>query len=154
MFIRLLAFMVGCSGLVVVHGCSSRGELASSPIYDTCFDLENCVPTAELCEELTVRFAGVPYTNAICTVTCAVERPLALDCPRAFIGRNGSCYPSSVAGGVDDTLICFEPCDVDGDCLCGFRCLEAVDLCPPSGLQCPIADGDAICVPGPNDCFF
>lgn len=147
MFFRLLVLMIGCLGLSALHGCSSR-EL-TSPIYDTCFNLGNCVPTAELCEELTVDFAGVSYTNAICTVTCAVEGSVAPNCPRAFVGRNGSCYPSSVAGGVDDTLICFEPCDINGDCLLGFRCLGAEDLCSVDPM-CPITEGDRICVPGPR----
>ena len=149
MLFRCFALVIGCLGLSALHGCSSR-EL-TSPIYDTCFNLGNCVPTAELCEELTVDFAGVSYTNAICTVTCAAEGPVAPDCPRAFIGRNGSCYPLSVAvaRGVDDTLICFEPCDVNGDCLLGFRCLGAEDLCSMDPT-CPIAEGDRICVPGPR----
>ena len=152
MFIRLLLLTTASLGLVLVYGCSSRDVV--SPIYDTCFEVENCVPTADLCEELTVDFAGISYTNGICTVACALEGARAPGCPRAIIGRNGSCYPSSVGGGVDDTLICFEQCDVDGDCLCGFRCLGAGELCPGPSFPCPIADGDAICVPGPNGCFF
>lgn len=154
MLFRSLIVVAGCLALPILAGCSDRNELSSSPIYNTCFDVQNCVPTADLCEVLTVDFAGVSYENAICTVECETEGAVAEDCPRAFVGRNGSCYPSSVGGGVDDTLVCFEPCNVDGDCLCGFRCLTAEDLCPPSGAPCPITDGDAICLPGPNDCLF
>lgn len=151
MLFRLLAFVIGCLGLSAMEGC--RSDYVSE-IYGTCFSVDNCVPTAELCEDLTVDFAGVSYTNAICTVHCDVEGPVAPGCPRAYIGRNGSCYPASIAGGVGDTLICFDPCNEDGDCLCGFRCLSALDLCPGSDPPCPIADNDAICVPGPNICFF
>jgi hypothetical protein len=53
-----------------------------------------------------------------------------------------------VAGGRDDT-ICFEPCEFDEDCLVGFRCLSATDLCG-SEASCPVDENDAICVPGPN----
>jgi hypothetical protein len=141
--IRLLALTLG---LLTVGGCSSREYI--SPVYDTCFDLGDCVSTAEACEELTVDFAGISYTNAICTDFCEAEGPVSPDCPRAFIGRNGSCYPSFVAGGVDDALVCLEPCDVTGDCLLGFRCLGAEDLCP-NDPTCPMAVDDRICVPGP-----
>ena len=145
MSFRLLVLTIGCLGLCAVYGC--RSDLISR-IYDTCFTVDNCVSTAELCEELTVDFAGLLHTNAICTVTCTAEGPVSLDCPRAVIGRNGSCYPSNVAGGPDDTLICLDPCDVNGDCLLGFRCLGAVELCPMDPT-CPIAEDDRICVPGP-----
>lgn len=145
MLSRLLLLAVGCIGLCVVQGC--RSDLISQ-IYETCFDVEDCVLTAELCEELTVDFAGLSYTNAICTVTCATEGPVSRDCPRAYVGRNGSCYPSRIAGGVDDTPICFDPCDSNGDCLPGFRCLGALDLCG-ADPTCPVGETDRICVPGP-----
>ena len=118
-------------------------------LYDTCFSLEDCVEGATLCEELVVEFSGLEYVNAICTTECAVEGATSPDCSRALIGRFGSCYPSSIAGGIDETLICFEPCDTDADCLLGFRCLGAIDLCGANVSDCPIDPGDAICVPGP-----
>ncbi len=142
-----LATLTAVIGLCVLQGCSSREFI--SPIYDTCFTVSDCVPTANVCEELAVDFAGITYNNAICTVTCAFEGPVAPGCPRAIIGRNGSCYPSSVAGGIDNALVCFEPCDFTGDCLLGFRCLGAEDLCF-AGAACPIAANDRICVPGPS----
>lgn len=139
---------LGSVGLSMALGCSSRDVIV--PIYDACGTVENCVQSAELCEELAVEFAGLIYSNAICTVTCEVGGVASADCPRALIGRAGSCYPSSVAGGVDDTLICFEPCEFNEDCLFGFRCLGARDLCPAGGAPCPIDENDAICVPGPR----
>lgn len=132
---------------LAVQGCDDDGFV--SPIYDTCFDINDCVPAAQICEELSVDFAGQFYTNAICTVFCATEGPVSPDCPRAFVGRNGSCYPSEIAGGPNADLVCFEPCDANGDCLLGFRCLGAEDLCPDDP-GCPIIDGDRICVPGPR----
>jgi len=130
-------------------GCSSGSESLLLQVYDACYTVDDCVETATLCEELNVDFAGFTYSNAICTLTCEAEGPLSADCPRAFVGRFGSCYPSSVAGGIDDTLICFEPCDVDEDCLAGFRCLGAEDLCGTDSSSCSIGQDDAICVPGP-----
>jgi hypothetical protein len=129
-------------------GCSGGTEFVPL-LYDTCFSVNECVETATLCEELAVEFAGVEFINAICTTECASSGPLAPDCARAFVGRNGSCYPSSIAGGIDDTLVCFEPCDFDEDCLLGFRCLGPVDLCG-ADASCPIDPNDAICVPGPS----
>lgn len=133
--------------LCALHACDTRDDFVAA-VYDTCFLVDNCVVTANLCEELTVDFAGQSFTNAICTLTCEDEGPIAADCPRAFVGRNGSCYPSSAAGGPDDTLVCLEPCDVTEDCFFGFRCLGAVDLCG-ADPSCPIAPGDRLCVPGP-----
>lgn len=141
---RLLALALGVSFGI---GCSSP-DPSFSPIYDPCFSVEDCVAAATLCEELAVEFAGFEYRNAICTTTCTAEGPLASDCARAVIGRQGSCYPSELAGGPDQTPICFEPCDVDEDCLPGFRCLGATELCG-ADPTCPIAPTDAICVPGP-----
>lgn len=141
---RLLAVVVMLSALI---GCSGRSDPAPAPIYDTCFSVDDCVESATRCEELSVEFGGFVYENAICTTECATEGPVSPDCSRAYIGRQGSCYPASVAGGIDDTLICFEPCDTDLDCLFGFRCLTAVDLCG-ADTSCPIAMNDAICVPG------
>lgn len=133
---------------LLLAGCSSPSEFTVL-LYDACFRVEDCVETASLCEELAVEFSGVEFSNAICTTECAATGPLAPDCARAVIGRPGSCYPSSVAGGIDDTLVCFEPCDFDTDCLFGFRCLDALDLCG-ADPSCPIGLNDAICVPGPN----
>lgn len=143
---RFLALVIGAYAVCVFPGC--REEFIS-PIYDTCFDVEDCVPAAELCEPLAVEFQGQIFSNAICTVTCRIEGPISPDCPRAFVGRNGSCYPSDVAGGPDATLVCLEPCNADGDCLLGFRCLGAEDLCP-NDPNCPIGLNDRICVPGPR----
>jgi hypothetical protein len=135
-----LGLFVGCSGSTTV----------TPFIYDACFDIDDCVEAATLCEELAVEFAGFVYSNAICTTECAAEGALSPDCSRALIGRAGSCYPSSIAGGVDDTLVCFEPCDDDTSCLQGFRCLSGLDLCGANAAECPITPGDAICVPGPG----
>jgi len=129
-------------------GCSDPVTYYGFPVYDSCYLVDDCVLAATLCEELEVEFGGELWNNAICTLECGAEGPVSLDCPRAFIGRFGSCYPSSVGGGIDDTLVCFEPCDVDGDCQVGFRCLSALDLCGSSS-SCPIDANDAICVPGP-----
>ena len=139
---RLLLFVVA---VLVLAGCGS--DPPPSPIYNTCGSVEHCVEAATRCEELSVEFGGYVYENAICTTRCAAEGPISPDCSRAYIGRPGSCYPASVAGGIDDTLICFEPCDSDLDCLLGFRCLSAVDLCG-ADPDCPVAPLDAICVPG------
>ena len=134
-----------CATLV---GCSGGTDFVPL-LYDTCLTVDECVETATRCEGLAVEFAGVEFTNAICTTECASTGPLAADCARAFVGRNGSCYPSRVAGGRGDTLVCFEPCDFDTDCLLGFRCLGAIDLCG-ADANCPIDPSDAICVPGPS----
>ncbi len=137
------------SSFCLISACS--GETTVTPfVYDACFDLSDCVEAATLCEELAVEFVGFVYSNAICTNECASEGVLAPDCSRALIGRRGSCYPSSVAGGIDDTLVCFEPCETDANCLQGFRCLDGFDLCGADAETCPIAPGDAICVPGPG----
>jgi len=140
---HLLVFAVALSALA---GCQSETPPAS--IYDTCFSVDDCVEAATRCEELSVEFGGSAYENAICTTECAMEGPVSPNCSRAYIGRQGSCYPASVAGGVDDTLVCFEPCDTDIDCLFGFRCLTALDLCGIDSSACPVAPNDAICVPG------
>jgi hypothetical protein len=132
----------------VLLGCS--GPTETPLLYDACFNVNDCVEAATRCEELAVEFAGLEYRNAICTTECAIEGPLSPDCSRALIGRRGSCYPSSIAGGVDGTLVCFEPCDTDASCLLGFRCLTAVDLCGGDPVTCPVAESDAICVPGPD----
>ncbi len=137
--------------LAAVHGCgNSPGSEFLTPVYDACFDVNECVESATLCEELSVEFAGFDYINSICTLTCAVEGSVSLDCPRAYVGLFGSCYPSSVAGGINDTLICFDPCFVDGDCQQGFRCLGATSLCGADLASCPVDENDAICVPGPE----
>lgn len=133
---------------LLTSGCIEDDQFIS-PVYDTCFTVEDCVPAAQFCEELSVEFGGQFFTNAICTLECDVEGPNSTACPRAIIGRLGSCYPSEVGGGPDDLPICFEPCDVDGDCFIGFRCLGALDLCP-NDPDCPIVGEDRICVPGPG----
>jgi len=140
--------ILGTLALSALLGCSSRTEYLS-PVYDTCYTVDNCVETATLCEELAVDFAGFTHINAICTLACQTEGSVSPDCPRAWVGRFGSCYPSSAAGGIDDTLICFEPCDIDADCQLGFRCLGAEGLCGADPSSCPIEENDAICVPGP-----
>ena len=139
--------------LSALFGCSngdSNGTQYVLAIYDACYTVDECVETATLCEELSIDFAGLIHVNAICTVACEVEGSISPDCPRAWVGRFGSCYPSSVAGGIDDTSVCFEPCDFDEDCQSGFRCLGAEGLCGASLTPCPIDENDAICVPGPN----
>lgn len=130
-------------------GCSHRNEVLA-PVYDACVTVDDCVETATLCEELVVEFAGFDYINAICTLTCSAEGSVSADCPRAYVGLFGSCYPSSVAGGIDDTLVCFDPCFVDADCLQGFRCLGATAICGADLNSCPVDENDAICVPGPE----
>ena len=142
-------------GLVVTGiallGCSSgSGAPPASSLYDTCFTVDDCTEVATFCEELVVEFAGLEYVNAICTTDCLTEGPVSPECSRAIVGRRGSCYPSSAVGGVDDTLVCLEPCNSDVDCLVGFRCLTAVDLCGRDQAGCAIAADDAICVPGPG----
>lgn len=143
--VPLLAALL-CATLL---GCSSPPQVLI-PIYDACFTVEDCVPTATLCEELSVDFGGFDYVNSICTLYCDAEGPVSSDCPRAYVGLFGSCYPASVAGSVDDALICFDPCFVDGDCQLGFRCLGAEGLCGANSSSCPIDENDAICVPGPE----
>jgi len=136
----LVSILLGCSG----------GTGVTPAVYDACFDLDDCVEAATRCEELVVEFAGFEYSNAICTTECAAEGAISPDCSRALIGRPGSCYPASVAGGASDTLICFEPCDSDASCLQGFRCLGALELCGATPDTCPVDPLDAICVPGPS----
>ena len=146
-----MRWLVAVATMSVSLACSSDSVVPTSvSIYEPCFLVEDCVETATLCEELVVEFGGFEYTNAICTTECATGGPVSPDCARAFVGRPGSCYPSSVAGGVDDTPICFEPCDSSVDCLFGFRCLGAVDLCGADLAACPISPTDSICVPGPS----
>jgi hypothetical protein len=142
--VSVLGGLVLCAGT----GCSSRADYPT-PVYDACHTVDDCVETATLCEELQVDFAGFTHSNAICTLPCDVEGVLSPDCPRSLLGRFGSCYPSSAVGGIDDTLICFEPCDFDADCQLGFRCLGAEGLCGAEVASCPIDETDAICVPGP-----
>ena len=148
MFRGLAMSVLGALALCAGPGCSSRAEYPT-PVYDACFAVEDCVETATLCEELSVDFAGFTHSNAICTLPCEAEGSLSSDCPRSLLGRFGSCYPSSAVGGVDDALICFEPCDFDADCQVGFRCLGAEGLCGAEVTTCPIDETDAICVPGP-----
>lgn len=137
------------ASLMLIAACATGEPAVPEPaVYDACFEVDNCVEAAGLCEELVVEFAGLEYINAICTNECSTTGALSPDCSRAFIGRAGSCYPASVAGGSDDT-VCFEPCDSDEDCLFGFRCLTATDLCG-SAESCAVDESDAICVPGPN----
>ncbi len=131
-------------------GCSYGGTEAVALLYDACFDVNDCVEGATLCDELAVEFSGLEYVNGICTTECSAEGVASDDCSRALIGRFGSCYPSSIAGGIDDTLVCFEPCDTDASCLVGFRCLGAIDLCGADLSDCPVDSFDAICVPGPS----
>lgn len=133
---------IACSG-------PARTELVT-PVYDACFSVDDCVEAATLCEELSIDFAGFTYSNSICTLGCEAEGPISADCPRAYVGIFGSCYPSSIAGGIDDALICFDPCFFDEDCQEGFRCLGATSLCGAGPASCPVAQDDAICVPGPE----
>lgn len=134
---------------LLVVGCAQEPEFLSE-VYDTCFAVDDCTPSATRCEELTTDFAGTEYTNAICTLECAELGARSADCPRGIVTtRFGSCYPSDAAGGASGTPVCFEPCDEDLNCLFGFRCLSDLDLCPAEG-ECDIDEGDAICVPGPN----
>ncbi len=88
----MFAASLGC-------GSSPVSELFT-PVYDACFTVNDCVETATLCEELSVEFGGFDYINSICTLTCAAEGSVSTDCPRAYVGLFGSCYPSSVAGGL------------------------------------------------------
>lgn len=135
--------------VVFVTACATSDPEVPPPVlYDACFTIDDCVEAATLCEELAVEFSGLEYVNAVCTTECSTTGPLSPECSRAFIGRAGSCYPANVAGGSDGT-ICFEPCESDGDCLLGFRCLTATDLCGRAS-SCAVDESDAICVPGPN----
>ncbi len=134
---------------LVGAGCAEPPVFLSE-VYDTCFDLDDCAPSATRCEELTIDFAGTEYTNAICTLECQELGSRSADCPRGVVTtRFGSCYPSNAGGGLGSAPVCFEPCDDDLNCLFGFRCLSDVDLCPAEG-ECDIDEGDAICVPGPG----
>ena len=142
---RLLVTLAALSAL----GCSDTDAITPL-IYDSCFEVSDCIEAASQCEELAVEYAGLEYVNAICTTECFTPGPISSDCSRALVGRFGSCYPSSAAGGIDDTLVCFEPCDSDETCLIGFRCLSASDLCGCDLTACPIDPQDAICVPGPG----
>lgn len=143
MLIAVLAF----GALAACSGSSSTNFL--TPVYDACFSVDDCVEAATTCEELAVDFAGYTYSNSICTLGCEAEGPVSADCPRAWVGISGSCYPSSIAGGLGNARICFDPCYVDEDCQLGFRCLGALSLCG-NDLACPVSDDDAICVPGPE----
>jgi len=144
----LLLPILALLGLSTWLGCSSRTDYLS-PVYDTCYTVENCVPSATLCEPLSVEFGGELWESAICSLTCDIEGAVSPDCPRAWVGRFGSCYPSNIAGGIGETLVCLEPCDFIEDCQLGFRCLGAADLCGLDTASCPIDENDAICVPGP-----
>lgn len=142
--------ILGLLGSALPLGCSNDpapGFLSGN--YDPCFSINDCELTASRCEELTVDFAGFLYTDGICTVECGVLGARSPDCPRALVGRFGSCYPSNAAGGSSNTPVCFEPCNDTNDCIVGFRCLGDLDLCA-QGEPCPIEPGDAICVPGPD----
>ncbi|MEM8610244.1 MAG: hypothetical protein AAGF92_24355 [Myxococcota bacterium] len=133
----------------VASGCIEDDQFIS-PVYDTCITVNDCVIAATLCEELSVDFGGQFFTNAICTLECGTVGRESPDCPRTVVlAVPGSCYPSEVGGGPDDLPICFETCEVDGDCLFGFRCLGAAELCA-NDPNCPIVDDDRICVPGPR----
>jgi len=139
---------IGLFTVATLLGCSNQAEEAVW-VYDACYTVDDCVLAATLCEELTVEFVGELWSNSICTLGCETEGAVSPDCPRASVGRFGSCYPSSVAGGIDDTLVCLDPCDFTEDCQYGFRCLDARDLCGADAPSCPIDEGDAICVPAP-----
>jgi len=145
---HLIMAVVATSTCVEAAGCADQSTLII-PVYDACFSVEECVETATLCEALAVDFAGFTYSNSICTLTCEAQGSVSPSCPIAWVGRLGSCYPSSLAGGIDDQLICFEPCDFDQDCQSGFRCLGPEGLCPGGLASCDLDEGDAICVPGP-----
>lgn len=145
----LIVAIVGTSISAGTTGCADESTVII-PVYDACFTVDECVETATLCEELAVDFAGFTYSNSICTLTCGSQGSVSPDCPIAWVGRLGSCYPSSLAGGVDDTLICFDPCDLDEDCQSGFRCLGPEGLCPGGFESCALDERDAICVPGPH----
>lgn len=145
---RSFNLFLGALALSTGLACSSP-TYYPTPVYDACFTVDDCVETATLCEELNVDFAGLTYSSSICTLACEAEGSLSGDCPRGLVGRFGSCYPSSAVGGIDDTLVCFEPCDFDGDCQLGFGCLGAQGLCGADLATCPIDETDAICVPGP-----
>ncbi|MGB5364740.1 MAG: hypothetical protein WBN14_00635 [Polyangiales bacterium] len=140
--VMMFAALLGC-------GSPARSEFLT-PVYDACFTVDDCVETATLCEELIVEFGGFDYVNSICTLNCVAEGSVSADCPRAYVGLLGSCYPSSVAGGIDDTLVCFDPCVFDEGCQQGFRCLGATALCGADLDSCPVDENDAICVPGPE----
>lgn len=144
-FVKLV---LGAFVLSMGLACSSR-TVYPTPVYDACYTVDECVETATRCEELSVDFAGFTHINAICTLDCQAEGPVSPDCPRALVGRFGSCYPASTAGGITDNLICFDPCNLDLDCQEGFRCLGAEGLCGADLTSCPIGETDAICVPGP-----
>lgn len=148
MVCRLKMSILSATICAAAAGCADESVLII-PVYDACFTIDECVETATLCEELAVDFAGFTYANSICTLTCETQGAVSPDCPRAWVGRFGSCYPSSLAGGIDDTLICFDPCDVDEDCQSGFRCLGPGGLCPAGLASCALEERDAICVPGP-----
>lgn len=143
-----LTMAASCAALVL-SGCADDDPLFFSLVYDPCFSVDQCVPEAQFCEELTIGFAGELFTDGICSLECAFLGARSPDCPRALVGRNGSCYPSNAAGGRDATPICFEPCNDTNDCAFGFRCLGDLDLCA-EGQTCEIDPGDAICVPGPD----
>ena len=144
-----LTIAASCAALAS-SGCADNDPLFFSSLYDPCISIADCgVPEAQFCKELTINFAGQPFTDGICTLECAFLGARSPDCERAFVGRNGSCYPSNAAGGPDATPICFEPCNDTLDCFPGFRCLGDLDLCA-EGQTCEIDPGDAICVPGPD----
>jgi hypothetical protein len=131
-------------------GCSDDSDPAFlAANYDPCFSLNDCELTSSRCEQLSMDFAGFLYTDGICTVECGVPGARSPDCPRALVGRFGSCYPSTAAGGSQSAPVCFEPCNDTNDCALGFRCLGDLDLCA-QGEPCSIELGDAICVPGPD----
>lgn len=144
----LAAALLLCCGVAL--GCSddSNASLLAAN-YDPCFSVNDCELSSSRCEPLSIGFAGFLYTDGICTVECGVAGARSPDCPRALVGRFGSCYPSNAAGGSSRTPVCFEPCNDTNDCAFGFRCLSDLDLCSQAE-PCPIEPGDAICVPGPD----
>ena len=142
--------LVSLTAVAWLLGCSSGTTEVVPSLYDSCASIGDCIEGATRCEELAVEFSGFEYINGICTTGCSAEGPVSPDCSRALVGRFGSCYPSSTAGGIDDTPVCFEPCDTDASCLLGFRCLTAIDLCGVDLTDCPVDPLDAICVPGPG----
>ena len=135
---------------LLAPGCSDDSDVGYlSANYDPCFSINDCELSSSRCEQLSIDFAGFLYTDGICTVECEIGGARSPDCPRALVGRFGSCYPSNAAGGASSTPICFEPCNDTSDCAFGFRCLGDLDLCA-QGEPCAIELGDAICVPGPD----
>jgi len=108
-------------GASMLGGCT-----VVTPIYDTCFDVDECESFADTCYETAIDYGSYIASNNTCTVFCGSD----FDCPSGSTGENGGCY------------------DVSGDFVCYERCFDIFDC--PGGFTCADvagSGGDSICIP-------